>query len=114
MLPVFPVLQKGSNDSSLFLIWNNPSSTDDGDVYFNYTVRVNITGGDRYSQSYDVESHETPNITLKNLSECQQVDISVSLRGNCKAKNIFGLLPIGMNKNTVVSLTAEMHFFFLH
>ena len=80
-------------------------------MYFNYTVRINITGGDNYSLSYDVESHAKPNITLKNLSECQQVDISVSLPGTCEAKTISGLLPIGMNKDTVVSLTAEKHFF---
>ena len=101
VLPVSPVLQKGSNDSSLSLIWDNPSLTDDGDVYFNYTVRVNIKGGDQYSLSYNVESHETPIKTLY-LFECQQVDISVSLPGNCEAKKISGLLPIGMKKNTVV------------
>ena len=96
-LPVFPVLQKGRNDSSLSLMWENPPSIFDDDVYFNYTVRVNITGGDQYSLSYDVESHANPNITLNHLSECQQVDISIALPGNCEAKKISGSLPTGLN-----------------
>ena len=99
-LPIFPVLGKGMNDSTLTLTWENPRSTflDVHDVYFNYTVNVNITGGHHSTLSYklDVESHEEPSTSVY-LSECQHVDISILLPGNCEDKKISGSLPIGLH-----------------
>ena len=100
-LPIFPVLERGRNGSTLTLTWDNPHTTfvDDDNVYFNYTVSVNTTEGLHYTQRYDVESHDKPNIHL-HLSECQHVDISISLPGNCEDKKITGSLPIGLYINT--------------
>ena len=115
-LPVFPILEKGRNDSTLTLTWENPQSTyiDVDDVYFNYTVTVNITaaGGHYYntlSYKLDVESHEKPN-TLVYLSECQLVDISISLPGNCEDKKISGSLPIGLHISTTSVIYSYCYF----
>jgi hypothetical protein len=109
MLPISPILTKGDNNT-LSLTWENPSTTfeDDDDVYFNYTVGINITGGNQYNQTYAVEAHETPHRILY-LSECQHFDISISLPGNCEDKKISGSMPI-VPENFQHNITNDVLF----
>lgn len=98
MLPISPTLQKGNN-TTLNLSWENPNTTfkDEHDVYYNYTVRVNVSDGYTTTLSVDIEAH-TPKTTLvlPDLTglQCKQVDIGISLPGNCAERKISGSLLI--------------------
>ena len=107
-------MTKGDNNT-LSLTWNNTRTSfkDDDDVYFNYTVGINITGGNQYNQTYAVEAHETPHIIL-HLSECQHFDISISLPGNCEDKKISGSMPTGLYKNIMSSFIVLCIIIFIY
>ena len=87
-IPVSPTLHKTSKHG-LNLSWEHPNSDfKEGDnVYFNYTVVV--VGEDGYHQTWslDVESHIPPKLSLDLTGqECKHLNISISLPGNCEAK----------------------------
>ena len=98
VLPIItPSLQKGTGDT-LVLMWRNPISTfrEVDEVYYNYTIVVNVTNGYQLTRSLDVESHIRVTHMSINLTghECKHVEIRVSLPGNCEDKIISGSLLI--------------------
>ena len=98
-LPISPILQKGNN-TTLNLSWENPMTTfgDEHDVYYNYTVTVNVTDGYTATLSLYVEAHtRKTSLLLPDLAglQCKQVDIGIALPGNCAERKISGSLLIG-------------------
>ena len=65
-------------------------------VYYNYAVRVSVTDGYQLTEHLYVEVHKQLVIMSLNLTgfECKNVDVEVSLPGNCEDKRISGVLLI--------------------
>ena len=99
VLPISPILHK-ENNTTLNLSWENPITTfnDGHDVYYNYTVRVNVTDGYTVTLSVDIEAHiPKTSLLLPDLAglQCKQVNIGIALPGNCAERKISGSLLIG-------------------
>ena len=97
VLPVRPSLQKGDGES-LIVKWENPSTTfeSQNNVYYHYEIRVEAENGYQSTIQYSLEAHQQwarKIIPLTGL-ECQQLNISISLPGNCREKTIPGVLLI--------------------
>ena len=111
-LPIFPTLQKGNNQT-LNLVWENPSTSfeDSNDVYYNYTIKMNVADGYQITLSHDVEAHNTLSVVSLELwgHECKQVNISISLPGNCEDKKISGSLLISKQKHWYLSTVLYCH-----
>ena len=97
MLPIQPSLTKGDGQT-LNVTWENPLTTfeDKDDVYYNYSIIVNITDSHQQVIPHDVEAHvrtASRSIDLTGL-ECSRVDVGISLPGNCRDQEISGYLWI--------------------
>lgn len=98
VLPIQPSLVRDITSSAdkLTLTWDNPPSTfgDIHEVFFNYSIMVNVTGGYNTTLNYSLEVHEErANISI-DLSgqECKQVEVAISLPGTCQERRVFGML----------------------
>ena len=78
-------------------------------MYFNYTVVVVGEDGYRQMLSLDVESHIPPQLPLDLTGqECKHLNISISLPGNCEAKQQTAALLIGEYfKGSVSEITCQ-------
>ena len=98
VLPIQPSLTKGEGES-LTISWNNPSTkfTSAEEVYYQYRIQVNVTGrSHQATYNYLSEAHKNSSYEAIDLTglECQRVEVSVSLPGNCKEKTVYGALLI--------------------
>jgi hypothetical protein len=98
VLPIQLFLEKGKGEN-LTISWNNPSTTftSTDNINYEYRIRVNVTDGPQTTYTYQSEAHNEwaryEGIDLTG-QECKEVEIAVSLPGNCKEKTVTGALLI--------------------
>jgi len=94
-LPLFPELYPASR-TSLDLFWESPVYEDNPFTYYSYTVTV--SGVDGYMETFSVfvNATELPHHVL-NLGghECEEIEIHISLPGNCEPTKLMGSLLTG-------------------
>ena len=94
-LPLFPELSPASR-TSLDLFWKSPVYRDIPFTDYDYTVTVSGADGYMETSSVFVNATELPHHIL-NLGghECEEIEVRISLPGNCEPTKLTGSLLTG-------------------